>query len=227
MSIRVIVADDQELVRTGLTMILNAQAGIEVVGQAVNGREAVDLARSLRPDVCLLDIRMPIMDGIEATRLLAGPDVDQPLAVIVITTFDLDEYVHGALKAGARGFLLKDAGPELLVQAIHAAADGNALIAPSVTVRLLAAFADNHAGRPPAQPIAALTSREEEVLVTVARGRTNSEIGDELHISLSTVKTHLASLMGKLGARNRVEMAMWAYETNRMEPDRLRGTSRP
>ncbi len=227
MSIRVIVADDQELVRTGLTMILNAQAGIEVVGQAVNGREAVDLARSLRPDVCLLDIRMPIMDGIEATRLLAGPDVDQPLAVIVITTFDLDEYVHGALKAGARGFLLKDAGPELLVQAIHAAADGNALIAPSVTVRLLAAFADNRAGRPPAQPIAALTSREEEVLVTVARGRTNSEIGDELHISLSTVKTHLASLMGKLGARNRVEMAMWAYETNRMEPDRLRWTSRP
>jgi DNA-binding NarL/FixJ family response regulator len=225
-SIRVIVADDQELVRTGLTMILNAQAGIEVVGQAVNGREAVDLARSLRPDVCLLDIRMPIMDGIEATRLLAGPDVDQPLAVIVITTFDLDEYVHGALKAGARGFLLKDAGPELLVQAIHAAADGDALIAPSVTVRLLAAFADNRAGRPPAQPIAALTSREEEVLVTVARGRTNSEIGDELHISLSTVKTHLASLMGKLGARNRVEMAMWAYETNRMEPDRLRWNSR-
>ena len=226
MSIRVIVADDQELVRTGLTMILNAQAGIEVVGQAVNGREAVDLARSLRPDVCLLDIRMPSMDGIEATRLLAGPDVDQPLAVIVITTFDLDEYVHGALKAGARGFLLKDAGPELLVQAIHAAADGDALIAPSVTVRLLAAFADNRAGRPPAQPIAALTSREEEVLVTVARGRTNSEIGDELHISLSTVKTHLASLMGKLGARNRVEMAMWAYETNRMEPDRLRWNSR-
>ena len=207
-------------------MILNAQAGIEVVGQAVNGREAVELARSLRPDVCLLDIRMPMMDGIEATRLLAGPDVDQPLAVIVITTFDLDEYVHGALKAGARGFLLKDAGPELLVQAIHAAADGNALIAPSVTVRLLAAFADNRAGRPPAQPIAALTSREEEVLVTVARGRTNSEIGDELHISLSTVKTHLASLMGKLGARNRVEMAMWAYETKRMEPDRLRWTSR-
>jgi len=225
-SIRVLVADDQELVRTGLTMILNAQAGIEVVGQAVNGREAVDLARSLRPDVCLLDIRMPSMDGIEATRLLAGPDVDQPLAVIVITTFDLDEYVHGALKAGARGFLLKDAGPELLVQAIHAAADGDALIAPSVTVRLLAAFADNRAGRPPAQPIAALTSREEEVLVTVARGRTNSEIGDELHISLSTVKTHLASLMGKLGARNRVEMAMWAYETNRMEPDRLRWNSR-
>ncbi len=217
MSIRVIVADDQELVRTGLTMILNAQAGIEVVGQAVNGREAVDLARSLRPDVCLLDIRMPIMDGIEATRLLAGPDIDQPLAVIVITTFDLDEYVHGALKAGARGFLLKDAGPELLVQAIHAAADGNALIAPSVTVRLLAAFADNRAGRPPAQPIAALTSREEEVLATVARGRTNSEIGDELHISLSTVKTHLASLMAKLGARNRVEIAMWAYETHRIK----------
>ena len=223
MSIRVIVADDQELVRTGLTMIINAHAGIEVVGQAVNGREAVDLARSLRPDVCLLDIRMPDMDGIEATRLLAGPDVDEPMAVIVITTFDLDEYVHGALKAGARGFLLKDAGPELLVQAIRAAANGDALIAPSVTVRLLAAFADTRAERPPAQPVAALTSREEEVLVTVALGRTNSEIGDELHISLSTVKTHLASLMGKLGARNRVEIAMWAYETNRMHSVKAQG----
>ena len=216
MTIRVIVADDQEIVRTGLTMILDAQPDIEVVGEAADGREAVALARQLRPDVCLFDIRMPGMDGIEATRQLAGPDVDDPLAVVVITTFDLDEYVHGALKAGARGFLLKDAGPELLVQAIHAAANGDALIAPSVTARLLAAFADAGAGRPPAQPIEPLTDREEEVLVTVARGRTNAEIADELHISLSTVKTHLASLMAKLGARNRVEIAMWAYETNRI-----------
>ena len=156
------------------------------------------------------------MDGIEATRQLAGPDVDDPLAVVVITTFDLDEYVHGALKAGARGFLLKDAGPELLVQAIHAAADGDALIAPNVTARLLAAFSDHAPGAPPVQPIEPLTDREEEVLVTVARGRTNAEIADELHISLSTVKTHLASLMAKLGARNRVELAMWAYDTNRI-----------
>ena len=138
------------------------------------------------------------------------------MAVVVITTFDLDEYVHGALKAGARGFLLKDAGPDLLVQAIRAAAAGDALIAPSVTVRLLAAFAGVPPGDRPPQPVEPLTDREEEVLLTVARGRTNSEIADELHISLSTVKTHLASLMGKLGARNRVEIAMWAYETDRV-----------
>jgi DNA-binding NarL/FixJ family response regulator len=218
MSIRVLVADDQEIVRTGLRMILDAQPGVEVVGEAADGRAAVALARQLRPDVCLLDIRMPAMDGIEATRQLAGPGVDDPLAVVVITTFDLDEYVHGALKAGARGFLLKDAGPELLLQAIHAAANGDALIAPSVTVRLLAAFSDARPGRPPAQPIEPLTGREEEVLRTVASGRTNAEIARELHISLSTVKTHLASLMAKLGARNRVELVMWAYETGRVEP---------
>ena len=174
------------------------------------------MARELRPDVCLMDIRMPVLDGVEATRQLAGPGVEQPVAVVVITTFDLDEYVHDALKAGARGFLLKDAGPELLVQAVRAAADGEALIAPSVTVRLLAAFADAPGARPPVQPIEPLTEREEEVLLTVARGRTNAEIADELHISLSTVKTHLASLMAKLGARNRVEVAMWAYETRRV-----------
>ncbi len=220
MTIRVVIADDQHLVRTGLRMILDAQPGIEVVGEAADGRQAVDLARRLRPDVCLFDIRMPEMDGIEATRLLAGSHVADPLAVVIITTFDLDEYVHGALKAGARGFLLKDAGPELLVQAVHAAADGDALIAPSVTVRLLATFAADAATRgartSPVQPIDALTDREEEVLVTVARGRTNAEIASELHISLSTAKTHIASLMTKLGARNRVEIAMWAYETRRV-----------
>ena len=215
MTIRVLIADDQEIVRTGLTMILDAQPGIEVVGEAANGREAVALARRLRPDVCLFDIRMPEVDGIEATRQLAGPEVDDPLAVVVITTFDLDGYVYGALKAGARGFLLKNAGPELLTQAIHAAAHGDALIAPSITARLLAAFADAHAGPPPAQPVEPLTSREEDVLIPVARGWTNSEIADDLHISLSTVKTHLASLMRKLNARNRVEIAMWAYESRR------------
>ena len=216
MTIRVLVADDQDIVRAGLTMILDAQPDIEVVGQAADGREAVALAHTLRPDVCLLDIRMPEVDGIDATRQLAGPDVADPLAVIVITTFDLDAYVHGALKAGARGFLLKDAGPELLTQAIHAAANGDALIAPSVTARLLAAFADTQPRQPPAQPLEPLTSREEEVLIPVAQGWTNHEIADDLHISVSTVKTHLASLMGKLNARNRVEIAMWAYETGRM-----------
>ncbi len=217
MSARVLVADDQELVRTGLRMILDAQPDIEVVGEAADGREAVALARELRPDVCLFDVRMPELDGIEATRLLAGPDVDDPIAVVVITTFDLDEYVHGSLKAGARGFLLKDAGPQLLVQAIHSAANGDALIAPNVTARLLAAFSGSRPDAPPAQPSEPLTPREEEVLARVASGRTNAEIADELFISLSTTKTHLASLMSKLGARNRVELAMWAYETDRVK----------
>jgi DNA-binding NarL/FixJ family response regulator len=215
-TIRVLVADDHDLVRTGLAMILDAQPDIEVIGQAVDGREAVTLARRLKPDVCLFDIRMPGIDGIEATRQLAGPDVADPVAVVVITTFDLDEYVHGALKAGARGFLLKDAGPALLVQAIHAAADGDALIAPNVTVRLLETFA-NPAGGSPAQPIEPLTDREEQVLLKVARGHTNGEVAAELYISLSTVKTHLASLMRKLDARNRVEIAMWAHETGRVQ----------
>lgn len=216
MTIRVLVADDQHLVRTGLTMILNAQEGIEVVGEAANGREAVELARQLRPDVCLFDIRMPEMDGVEATRLFAGPQVAHPLAVVIITTFDLDEYVIGALKAGARGFLLKDAGPVLLVQAIHAAAQGDALIAPSVTGRLLSTLANATDHSTAVQPIEPLTEREEEVLITVARGRTNAEIASELHISLSTAKTHIASLMSKLGARNRVEIVIWAYETGRI-----------
>ncbi|WP_109509609.1 response regulator [Nocardioides speluncae] len=215
MSIRVVVADDQEIVRTGLRMILDAQPDLTVVGEAADGAALVALAHELRPDVCLVDIRMPGMDGLEATRRLAGPEVADPLAIVVITTFDLDDYVYGALEAGARGFLLKDAGPELLVQAIRAAASGDALIAPNITARLLATFARTRT-RPRTQPVEPLTDREEEVLLTVARGRTNAEIADELHISLSTVKTHLTALMTKLGVRNRVEIAMWAYETGRM-----------
>ena len=216
MTIRVLFADDQEIIRSGLKMILNGQPDIDVIAEAADGREAVRLARELHPDVCLFDIRMPTMDGIEATRQLAGPDVDDPLAIVIITTFDLDEHIHDALKAGARGFLLEDAGKELLVQAIHAAASGDALIAPSITARLLATFSQSTATTPTAEPIEPLTDREEEVLATVARGRTNAEIAEELHISLSTVKAHLASLMNKLGARNRVEIAMWAFETGRI-----------
>ena len=218
MSIRVVVGDDQDLVRTGLVMILGAQPDLEVVGEAADGLAALDLATRLRPDVLLVDIRMPGLDGVEVTRRLAGPDVTDPMAVVVITTFDLDEYVLGALRAGARGFLLKDAGPELLVQAIHAAANGDALIAPNVTRRLLATFADQ-APVVPVRPIDPLTEREEEVPALVARGRTNAEIATELFVSLSTVKTHVASLMTKLGARNRVEIAMWAYDTRRVRAD--------
>ncbi|MEI5582554.1 MULTISPECIES: response regulator transcription factor [unclassified Agromyces] len=220
MSVRVLLADDQDLVRTGLRMILDAQPGIEVVGEARDGAEAVALARELRPDVCLFDIRMPVMDGLQATRELAGPDVVDPLPVVVITTFDLDEYVYAALRAGARGFLLKNAGATLLREAVHAAARGDALIDPNVTVRLIEAFAgsgpvagaaDAGAGTT-AAPSSPLTEREEDVLAAVARGLGNVEIGRELHISLSTVKTHLASVMAKIGARNRVELAIWAHE---------------
>ncbi len=216
MSIRVVVADDQELVRTGLAMILDAQEGIEVVGQAVDGPSAVELVHRLRPDVLLVDIRMPGYDGVEVTRRLAGPTVAEPTAVVVITTFDLDEYVHGALRAGARGFLLKDAGPELLVQAVHAAARGDALIAPNITRRLLATLAAQAPAASPVQPLEPLTDREEEVLALVARGHTNAEIAAELYIGVTTVKTHVTSLLTKLGARNRVEIAMWAYDTGRL-----------
>ena len=215
MTIRVLVADDQDLVRTGLRLILGTLDGIEVVGEARDGQEAVRLARELRPDVCLMDIRMPVLDGVEATRQLAGPTVEDPIAVVVITTFDLDEYVHGALRAGATGFLLKDAGPAMLGEAIRAATRGDSLISPSITRRLLSSFARTGRGEAPIQPIDPLTEREEQVLLTIARGRTNAEIADELHISLSTVKTHVGSLMAKLDARNRVEVAMWAYETGR------------
>ena len=217
MTIRVLVADDQDLVRTGLRLILGTLGGIEVVGEAADGEEAVRLSRELRPDVVLMDIRMPVLDGVEATRRLAGPGVTDPVAVVVITTFDLDEYVHGALRAGATAFLLKDAGPELLGEAVRAAARGDSLISPSITRRLLSTFAGTDRRVRPAQPVDPRTEREEVGLLTVARGRTNAEIAQELHISLSTVKTHLESLMAKLGVRNRVEVAMWAYETGRVD----------
>ncbi|MFE3451543.1 response regulator [Nonomuraea sp. NPDC059194] len=212
MTIRVLIADDQELVRTGFQMILDAQQDIDVVGTVADGAAAVEAARRLRPDVCLLDIRMPKLDGIEVTRILSGPGVENPMRVVIVTTFDLDEYVYGALRSGATGFLLKDSGPTLLIEAIRAAAAGDALVSPSVTVRLLQHLAQPAAGaaRPVNDP---LTERELDVVRLVARGRTNQEVAAELFVSLSTVKTHLGSIQVKLGARNRVEIAAWAWES--------------
>jgi DNA-binding NarL/FixJ family response regulator len=209
--IRVLIADDQEMVRMGFRMILESHDDIEVVADVPDGVSAVAKARELRPDVCLLDIRMPGLDGLEVTRQLAGPDVADPLKVVVVTTFDLDEYVHTALRNGASGFLLKDAGPALLIEAVRAADRGDALVSPQITVRLLKHFnggAARSQGAPPAEP---LTPREMDVVKAVARGLTNTEIGAELFLSLSTVKTHLASVQGKIGARNRVETAAWAW----------------
>ncbi|MFF5260460.1 response regulator [Actinomadura viridis] len=214
MTIRVLIADDQEMVRTGFRMIIDSRPGMEVVGEAADGVRAVELARRLRPDVCLFDIRMPRMDGLEATRLLAGPEVPDPLRVVIVTTFDMDEYVYGALRAGAVGFLLKDGGPALLLEAVRAAVNGGSLVSPSITVRLLERLTvPSPAAARPREP---LTGREVEVVRLVARGRTNDEIAGELFVSLFTVKTHLGSVQRKLDARNRVEIAAWAWETGLM-----------
>jgi DNA-binding NarL/FixJ family response regulator len=208
MTIRVLVADDQAMVRTGFGMIIDAQPDMALAGEAADGVEAVALARQHRPDVVLLDIRMPRMDGLEALRLLAGPGVVEPARVVVVTTFDLDEYVYAALRNGACGFLLKDSGPALLIEAIHAAVSGDSLISPSITVRLLRHL------NPPATvpPDTGLSPRELEVVQLVARGGTNAEIAAQLYITVGTVKTHLASVQAKLNARNRVEVAAWAWQ---------------
>ncbi|MEV6038229.1 response regulator transcription factor [Nonomuraea sp. NPDC052116] len=214
--ITVMLADDQAMIRDCLRLILEDQPGIRVVAEAADGAEAVALARRLRPDVCLVDIQMPGLDGIEVTRALAGPEVADPLRVVVVTTFDLDEYVHGALRGGATGFVLKDVGPDLLVEAVRAANAGDALISPSLTLRLLRHLTATAAPvtRAPAQP---LSDRELEVVRAVARGRTNQEIAAELFISLSTVKGHVSGIMTKLGLRNRVEIVAWAWERRLVE----------
>ena len=209
MTISVLVADDQAMVRSGLRLLLSNEPDIEVVAEAADGVAAVELARRLRPDVCLVDIRMPGLDGIEVTRALAGPDVADPLRVVVVTTFDLDEYVYGALRCGATGFVLKDSGPALLAEAVRAANAGDALVSPSVTVRLLRQLTPVQRGRSRERP---LSERETEVVLAIARGHTNREIAAELFISVSTVKTHVSSVQTKLGLRNRVEIAVWAWE---------------
>ncbi|MEV5242448.1 response regulator transcription factor [Streptomyces cinnamoneus] len=208
MTTRILLADDQQAVRIGFRLILDSQPDMEVVGEAADGRAAVELAGRLKPDVVLADIRMPKMDGLEVTRALAGPDAEDPTRVVVVTTFDLDEYVHTALRYGACGFLLKRSGPALLVEAVRAAMEGDTLISPSVTVRLLRQLRDP--GR--ASRTAALTERETEIAHLVAKGLTNVEIGAELFISPGTVKTHIAHIQRKLEVRNRVGIATWAWD---------------
>jgi DNA-binding NarL/FixJ family response regulator len=215
-TLRVLIADDQELVRDGFRMILEA-SGIEVVGEAGDGREAVYLARRRRPDAVLMDIRMPGVDGLQATRELAGPDVTDPVAVLILTTFDLDEYVLEALRAGARGFLLKDAGRAQLVAAVHAVARGDALIAPSVTRRLIERFVERSLEPVPAE-LGDLTPREHEVLRLIARGRSNAELARELIVSETTVKTHVARILAKLRLRDRVQIVVFAYEHGLIQP---------
>ena len=212
MSIRVLIADDQEVVRRTLRRILEAEPDLVVAGEAADGVTAVGLARRLRPDVVLADIRMPGKDGIQVTRDLAGPGVAEPLKVVVITTFDLDDYVRGALRAGACGFLLKRSGPRLLTEGVRAAAAGDLLISPQLTLRLL----DGLTRVPdPADP-AALTGRELDVARLVARARTNAEIAAELFVSPGTVKTHVANIQRKLDRPNRVGIAVWAWENGIM-----------
>ncbi|MEV5827611.1 response regulator transcription factor [Spirillospora sp. NPDC052242] len=217
MTISVLLADDQAMVRRGLRLILEDQPDITVVGEAADGAEAVALARRLRPDVCLVDVRMPRLDGIAVTRALAGPRVRDPLRVVVVTTFDLDEYVYGALRGGAAGFVLKDAGPALLVEAVRAARNGEALVSPAVTVRLLRHLASAAAPARDVRP-PPLSDRELEVVRALARGRTNQEIAAELFISVSTVKSHLSGIQAKLGVRNRVGIVTWAWENRIVEP---------
>lgn len=214
MSIRVLVADDHRSVRSTIVRILAMESDMEIVAECGDGLEALEAAQRLAPDVAIVDIRMPRMDGLELTRLLASPRARVPVKVVVATTFDLDEYVYGALRAGASGFLLKDAGASLLVQAVRAAHSGDQLISPSVTVRLLQHLAPRSANSLRSD----LTPREIEVARLVGRGLSNAEVGKALFISLGTVKSHLSALQTKLDARNRVEIAAWAWSSGLLRP---------
>jgi len=218
-TIGVLVVDDQGLVRAGFRMILEAQPDIEVVGEAADGLDAVAAARRLRPDVVLMDIRMPRLDGLEATRRLAGPGVADPVRVLMLTTFDLDEYVFEALRAGASGFLLKDLPREDLVAAVRVVAAGDALLAPQVTRRLIEEFA-RRPGPGAAAPgtLDALTARERETLGLLARGLTNAEIAAALYVSEHTVKTHVGNVLAKLGLRDRIHAVILAYEIGLVQP---------
>ena len=211
-AIRTLVVDDQGLVRAGFRMILEAQPDIEVVGEAADGLDAVAAAGRLRPDVVLMDIRMPRLDGLEATRRLAGPGTTDPVRVLILTTFDLDEYVFEALRAGASGFLLKDLPREDLVAAVRVVAGGEALLAGQITRRLVEAHAARQEAPPPPADLRELTEREREILLMLGRGRSNAEIAAELVLSEATVKTHVHRVFTKLGLRDRVQAVIYAYE---------------
>jgi DNA-binding NarL/FixJ family response regulator len=212
--IRVLIADDQALVRAGLTALLSAEADIEVVGVASDGTEALALARELRPDVACLDIRMPGLSGIEVARALCGPDADPPIPVLILTTFDLDDYIFGALEAGASGFLLKDADPDVIIDAVRQVAAGNGTLDQALTRRILREFVD----RRKLQPVTGsradglLTTRERDVLLLLAEGMSNEEIAASLVVEVSTVKSHLARMLPKLGVRSRLQAVVWAYQ---------------
>ena len=214
MTTRVLVVDDQALLRTAFSSLIDAEDDLEVVGQAADGRDAVEIAARLRPDVVVMDVRMPVMDGIEATRqVTAGQGAGEP-RVLILTTFDLDEYVFEALRAGASGFALKSRPLEELLTAIRTVAAGEALLAPSVTRRLIAHFAHRAPAPPRAAPsLAELTEREREVLALVARGLSNAELAATLHVSLPTAKTHVSRILTKLGARDRTQLVILAYES--------------
>ncbi len=217
-SIRILVVDDQALVRSGLRLILETETDITVIGEAGDGKEGVESARRMRPDVVLMDIRMPVMDGIEATRRLIEAGLDPEPRVLILTTFDLDEYVYAAIRAGASGFLLKDAPPDDLIHAIRVVARGEALLAPTVTRRLIEEFASRP--EPDAQPggMGELTERELEVLRSLAAGLSNAEIADVLFVSEATVKTHISHILTKLGLRDRVQAVVVAYESGLVRP---------
>ncbi|MFE0107154.1 response regulator [Streptomyces sp. NPDC059009] len=212
MAITVVIADDQDMVRTGFRMILESQDDIEVLADVVDGESALAAVETHDPDVLLLDIRMPRLDGLEVTRRLSARDGGRP-RIVIVTTFDRDEYVHAALRGGASGFLLKDASPAMLVEAVRAAAVGDSLVSPAITVRLLRELTPAEPVRAARAPSEPLTQREQDVIRALARGATNAEIAASLYVSLSTVKTHLANVQAKLDARNRVEIAAWAWES--------------
>ncbi|MFE2993455.1 response regulator transcription factor [Nocardia sp. NPDC059246] len=217
MPIRVVIADDQALVRAGFVALLGAQQDVEVVGEADTGAQALDLARELVPDVVLMDIRMPVLDGLAATRAIAADPVLAAVKVVVLTTFELDEYVFEAMRSGATGFLVKHTEPADLVKAVRVVAGGDALLSPSVTRRLVAEFAA-HAKPAPAAEFSELTDREREVMTLVAEGLTNAEIADRLYMSPATARTHVSRILVKLGARDRTQLVVMAYESGLVRP---------